>query len=180
MPLLESFDGLGAGFEGPKGTTKFRNPSDNSLAVGPDHIVQIVNSRIAIYTKRAKKYNKSGTVLYGEVATKSVWTGFGGVCEARNNGDAVVRYDQLAGRWLIVMPMFSRIGSDEFPVKTSLARGEPTPPGQLAKAGVASSPGAAAALKELQHIPRARLKQESCDSALHNKQEKAWQRARQE
>jgi hypothetical protein len=146
VPLLESFDGLGAGFEGPHGTTNFRNPSDNSLAVGPDHIVQIVNSRIAIYSKRAKKYDKSGTVLYGEVATKSVWTGFGGVCEARNNGDAVVRYDQLAGRWLIVMPMFLRIRPDEFPGKTDLARGEPVLPGQLAKTGEASSPGAPAAL----------------------------------
>ena len=28
--------------------------------------------------------------------------------EARNNGDAVARYDQLADRWLIVMPIFSR------------------------------------------------------------------------
>jgi len=109
--LLESFDGLGAGFEGPQGTTNFRSPSDDSLAVGPDHIVQIVNSRIAIYSKRGKKYEKSGNVLYGAVATKSLWTGFGGACEARNNGDAVVRYDQLAGRWLIVMPIFSRSGS---------------------------------------------------------------------
>ncbi len=135
VPLLESFDGLGAGFRGPQGTTNFRNPS-----------VQIVNSRIAIYSKRAKKYDKSGTVLYGAVATKLLWTGFGGVCEARNNGDAVVRYDQLAGRWLIVMPIFSRIGPGEFLGKTGLPRGEPVPPGQLAKTGEASSPGAAAAL----------------------------------
>jgi len=146
VPLLESFDGLGSGFEGPQGTTNFRNPSDNSLAVGPDHIVQIVNSRIAIYSKRARKYDKSGTVLYGPVATKSVWAGFGGVCEARNNGDAVVRYDQLAGRWLIVMPIFSRIGPGDFPGKTGLTSGEPVPPGQLARTGEASSPGAAAAL----------------------------------
>ena len=146
LPLIESFDGLGTGFEGPQGTTKFRNPSDNSLAVGPDHILQIVNSRIAIYSKRASKYDKSGTVLYGAVATKSVWTGFGGVCEARNNGDAVVRYDQLAGRWLIVMPIFSRIGPGEFPGETGPAIGQPVPPGQLAKIGEASSPGAATAL----------------------------------
>jgi len=146
VPLIESFDGLGAGFEGPQGTTNFRNPSDSSLAVGPDHIVQIVNSRIAIYSKKGKKYDKTGTVLYGAVATKSVWAGFGGVCEARNSGDAVVRYDQLAGRWLIVMPMFSRIGPDEFPGKTDLAPGEPVPPGQLAKSGQASSPGAATVL----------------------------------
>ena len=141
VPLLESFDGLGAGFEGPQGTTNFRNPSDNSLAVGPDHIVQIVNSRIAIYSKKAKKYDKSGTVLYGAVTTKSVWTGFGGACEARNNGDAVVRYDQLAGRWLIVMPIFSRIGPANFQAKPVRLAAKPVPPGQLAKTGEASSPG---------------------------------------
>jgi hypothetical protein len=146
VPLLESFDGLGTGFEGPQGTTNFRNPSDNSLAVGPNHIVQIVNSRIAVYSKKSKKYDSSGKVLYGAVATKSVWTGFGGACEARNNGDAVVRYDQLAARWLIVMPIFSRIGPSEFPGETGPASGKPLPPGRLAKTGEASSPGAAAAL----------------------------------
>ena len=146
VPMLESFDGLGAGFQGPQGTGSFRNPSDNSLAVGPDHIVQTVNSRIAVYSKKGRKYDKSGTVLYGPVPTKAVWTGSGGVCEARNNGDAVVRYDQLARRWLIVMPIFSRIGPDEFPRKSDLASGEPVPPGELAKAGEASSPGAAAAI----------------------------------
>ncbi len=148
VPLLDSFDGLGSGFAGPQGTANFRNPSDNSLAVGPDHIVQIVNSRIAVYTKKGKKYDKTGAVLYGPVATKEIWAGLGGVCEARNNGDAVVRYDQLAGRWLFVMPIFSRIGPNDFPAKAGLQPGEPVPPGQLAKAGQASSPGAAAAPPE--------------------------------
>lgn len=143
---LESFDGLGAGFSGPQGTTSFRNPSDDSLAVGPDHIVQIVNSRLAIYSKKSRKYKNSGTVLYGAVPTNSVWAGFGGVCEARDNGDAVVRYDQLAGRWLFVMPIFSRIRPGEFPEKSSLARDQPVPPGQLAKSGEQSSPGRPAAL----------------------------------
>jgi hypothetical protein len=46
--LAESFDGLGVGFEGPQGAAAVRNPSDNSLAVGPDHIVQTVNSRMAV------------------------------------------------------------------------------------------------------------------------------------
>ncbi len=144
-PLLESFDGLGAGFEGPQGKTTFRNPSDNSLAVGPHHIMQIVNSRIAIYSKRSEKYGETGTVLYGAVATKSVWAGFGGACEARNNGDAVARYDQLAQRWLIVMPIFSRIGPGEFPGNISLASNKAAPPGQLAKTGQASTSGAASA-----------------------------------
>jgi hypothetical protein len=106
--IAESFDGLGVGFTGPQGTTNLRNPSDNSLAVGPDHIVQIVNTRMAVFTKRGKKFGETGKVLYGPVVTNAVFQGFGGPCETQNNGDAVVRYDQLANRWLIVMPIFRR------------------------------------------------------------------------
>ena len=142
-PMVESFDGLGSGFMGLN-SADFRNPSDNSLAVGPDHIVQIVNSRIAIYSKKGTKYPATGTVLYGTMPTRSVWAGFGGVCEARNNGDAVVRYDQLADRWLIVMPIFSRIDPSEFPERDAVSGSEPVPPGQLAKFGEPSSPGPAA------------------------------------
>ena len=99
--LVASFDGLGVGFDGPQGPAPGRNPSDNSLAVGPDHVVQTVNSRLAIF-------DKAGAVLYGAVPTNTVFHGFGGACEAMNNGDAVVRYDQLAQRWLLVMPLFRR------------------------------------------------------------------------
>jgi hypothetical protein len=106
--LVESFDGLGVGFEGPQGTATLRNPSDNSLAVGRDHIVQTVNSRMAIFSKKGHRYDTTGRVLYGPVVTNNVFRGFGGTCESRNNGDVVVRYDQLADRWLIVMPIFGR------------------------------------------------------------------------
>lgn len=109
--LLASFDGLGEGFVGPQGTATTRNPSDNSLAVGPDHIMQTVNSRMAIFTKKGVKFNETGKVLYGPVETRNVFRGFGGPCEKLNNGDAVVRYDQLADRWLIVMPTFTRLMS---------------------------------------------------------------------
>ena len=106
--IVASFDGLGVGFEGPQGTATLRNPSDNTLAIGPNHIVQIVNSRTAIFTKKGRKYDTTGKVLYGPVETANVFKGFGGQCEATNNGDAVVRYDQIAKRWLIVMPLFRR------------------------------------------------------------------------
>lgn len=101
IEVVESFDGLGSGFIGPQGTTHFRNPSDNSLAVGPNHVVQTVNARMAVFSK-------TGQVLYGPEETRKVFEGFGGPCEAINNGDAVVRYDQLADRWLLVMPTFRR------------------------------------------------------------------------
>jgi hypothetical protein len=106
--LITSFEGLGESFVGPQGTATLRNPSDNSLAVGLDHIVQIVNSRMAIFSKKGKNFSESGRPLYGPVETRNVFRGFGGPCENMNNGDAVVRYDQLANRWLIVMPTFRR------------------------------------------------------------------------
>ena len=105
--LVESFDGLGAGLFA---VSPPRNPSDNSLAVGPDHIIQTVNSQLVVFTKKGKRFDTTGKVLYGPIATNTAFVGFGGVCEARPNGDAVVRYDQLAGRWLIVMPIFRRVG----------------------------------------------------------------------
>ena len=115
VAILASFDGLAG-----------RNPSDNTLAVGPNHVFQIVNSRLAIFTKK-------GEMVYGPAATNVMFTGFGGVCEARSNGDAVVRYDQLAGRWLVVMPIFRRTMFDA----------DRSRPGQPAKPGQAASPGAA-------------------------------------
>ena len=129
--ITASFDGLGVGFTGPQGTATLRNPSDNSLGVGPDHIVQTVNSRMAIFTRKGLRFKETGRVLYGPVNTNNVFRGFGGTCEARNNGDAVVRYDQLARRWLIVMPIFGRAAErpDQPPVWTARAQAYDSPPG---------------------------------------------------
>ena len=140
--LVASFDGLGVGFEGPQGTAALRNPSDNSLAVGPDHIMQTVNTRMAIFTKKGRKYDTTGRVLYGPVPNNTAFKGFGGACEAANNGDTVVRYDQLADRWLIVMPIFRR---------GAVRPDQPQPgragdPAQLSVPGQAGQPGAAVPL----------------------------------
>ncbi len=140
--LVESFDGLGNGFSGPQGVVPVRNPSDNSLAVGPDHIVQTVNGAgMAVFTRKGRKFEATGKVLYGPVRANNVFKGFGGNCEARVSGDVVVRYDQLADRWLIVMPLFSR-----GPARPDQI--EPAPPGvaQLSVPGMANQPGPAAVL----------------------------------
>ncbi len=144
--IVASFDGLGVGFNGPQGTFTGRNPSDNSLAVGPDHIVQIVNTRMAIFTKKGSRFDSTGRVLYGPVETRNAFRGFGGPCDQRNNGDAVVRYDQLADRWLIVMPIFTRIPPSEQSDDRSLPRaGEPA---RKSVPGIAGQPGAAVQLYE--------------------------------
>jgi hypothetical protein len=139
---VASFDGLGVGFEGPHGPSTGRNPSDNSLAVGRDHIVQTVNTRMAIFTKQGKKFPRTGDVLYGAVPNNTVFKGFGGTCEARNNGDTVVRYDQLADRWLIVMPIFRR--SAARPDQPPLWKAGPD--AYLSPPGVRNQPGKAARL----------------------------------
>src|SRR5437867_2238453 len=122
--LVASFDGLGVGLQGPHGRWEPRNPSDNSLAVGRDYVFQIVNTRMAIF-------RKNGEIVYGPVPTNTVFKGFGGACEARNTGDAVVRYDQLADRWLIVMPTFarSRERPDQPPAWKASDRAYISPPG---------------------------------------------------
>jgi hypothetical protein len=142
VELVESFDGLGEGFKGPQGTAQLRNPSDNSLAVGPDHIVQIVNSKMAVFTKKGKKFDTTGKVLYGPVNTGNVFRGFGDFGEI-NNGDAVVRYDQLADRWLIIMPVFRRL-----PFKKNDPPGKGGGPVQVSLRGVEGQPGEARELHQ--------------------------------
>ncbi len=146
--LVASFDGLGASFRGPHGTAALRNPSDNSLAVGPNHIVQTVNSRVAIFTKRGARYDSTGRALYGPLPTNILFRGFGGPCEERLSGDAVVRYDQLARRWLFVLPIFARVRKGEVAPPAPRAgqgarRSEPGQPGQPGPARALEQPPAA-------------------------------------
>lgn len=123
-PAIEpgaSFDGLGEGFTGqelPSGGTSndatagprsaARGGIDISIAVGPDHIFEILNGNMAVFTKKGKKYASTGKLLYGPVPNNTVFSGFGVRCGVSNNSDSVVRYDQLAQRWLIVVPVFTR------------------------------------------------------------------------
>jgi hypothetical protein len=69
-------------------------PPDTTAAVGPAHIVQWVNVMLAVY-------DKSGTLLWGPAAGNTLWQGFGGPCQAQNDGDPVVLYDHLADRWVM-------------------------------------------------------------------------------
>jgi hypothetical protein len=110
--LVTSFEGLGVGFTGPQGTAEARNPSDNSLAAGPNEIVQIVNSHMAIFTKKSTRYPETGKALLGPIVTNTLFAGFGGPCENLISGDAVVRFDQLAQRWLFVLPIFRKPADD--------------------------------------------------------------------
>src|SRR5437867_866233 len=70
------------------------SPPDPNGAVGPSHVVTMSNLHFQIF-------NKSGVSLFGPAANNTLWSGFGGGCQTRNDGDPVVLYDQLADRWLL-------------------------------------------------------------------------------
>ena len=74
-------------------------PPDTVGDVGPKHYIQMVNISFAIY-------DKSGSLLAGPSPINALWAGFGGPCEANNNGDPIVRYDQLADRWVLTQFAF--------------------------------------------------------------------------
>ena len=69
-------------------------PPDTNGDVGPNHYVQMVNLSLQVF-------NKSGGSLYGPVNSNTIWSGFGGPCQTRNDGDPVVLYNSIADRWLL-------------------------------------------------------------------------------
>src|SRR5215213_1138090 len=88
-------EGLGQGFRGPSGTFSVDSaPPDPNGAVGPNNFVEVVNESLAVF-------NKTGTPIYGPVATNTLWSGFGGGCQSNDDGDATVAYDRLADRWIV-------------------------------------------------------------------------------
>jgi subtilase family serine protease len=103
-PVVQRFRGLAAmpaaslSIEGI-GNVNGVLPPDTNAAVGPDHYVQSVNVSFAVYSKGSA--SSAPALLYGPAETSTVWAGFGGPCEGRNDGDAIVMYDHLADRWVL-------------------------------------------------------------------------------
>jgi hypothetical protein len=97
-PPIENFEGLSNNDN--LVLTGFRAlPPDPNGDVGLHHYVQMVNSSFAVFDKK-------GNRLYVG-AGNSLWTGFGGPCEAFRNTDPVVLYDRYADRWLMSILVFS-------------------------------------------------------------------------
>jgi hypothetical protein len=69
-------------------------PPDTNGAVGPNHYVQWNNLVF-------KVFHKDGTTALGPLPGTTLFSGFGAPCEANNDGDPLVLYDQLADRWLL-------------------------------------------------------------------------------
>jgi hypothetical protein len=91
-----SFAGIG---QGDYGFTDAYAPPDTNGAVGATQYVQWVNVNFAVFDK------STHALVFGPVAGNTIWSGFGGGCQANNNGDPIVQYDKAANRW--IMTQFS-------------------------------------------------------------------------
>jgi hypothetical protein len=91
-PTGLSFDGVGVGLAGfvPSG-----NPPDTNGRVGAKQYVQWNNSSFAVFNKT------TGALLFGPAAGNTLFQSLGGDCATHNDGDPVVSFDILAGRWVI-------------------------------------------------------------------------------
>ncbi len=93
-----SVDGIGQGLTGPNGTYSVDSvPPDTDVAVGTTQVVSLDNTAFAVFDKT------SGAVTAGPYNTNALWSalGTGSICESENDGDGIVKFDQLAQRWLI-------------------------------------------------------------------------------
>ena len=91
-PTGLNFDGVGVGLAGfsPSG-----NPPDVNGRVGSTQYVQWNNTSFAVFNKT------TGALEYGPAAGNTLFQALGGVCASHNDGDPVVSYDILAGRWVL-------------------------------------------------------------------------------
>jgi hypothetical protein len=106
----------GVSFNGMTNTST-TTPPDTNGDVGPNHYVQMVNTRFQIF-------NKTGTSVFGPASINTLWAGFGGACQTENAGDPVVLYDQLANRWLLTQ--FTAAGPTYFNCVALSTSGDPT------------------------------------------------------
>jgi hypothetical protein len=71
------------------------NPPDTNGRVGSKQYVQWNNTSFAVFDKT------DGHLLYGPAAGNTLFQPLGGECAIHNDGDPVVSYDILSGRWIL-------------------------------------------------------------------------------
>src|SRR6185295_14537710 len=91
-PAGLSFEGIGVGLAGFSPSS---NPPDVNGRVGATQYVQWNNTSFAVFNKT------TGALQYGPAAGNTLFQALGGACASHNDGDPVVSYDILAGRWVL-------------------------------------------------------------------------------
>ena len=91
-PTGVSFEGVGVGLGA---FNPGSNPPDVNGRVGATQYVQWNNTSFAVFDKT------TGALEYGPAAGNTLFQALGGACASHNDGDPVVSYDILAGRWVL-------------------------------------------------------------------------------
>lgn len=89
MALTSGFDGVGTG----NGYTVNAAPPDTNGSVGLTQYVQWVNEAFAIFDKT------TGAMIGTPKLGNTLWAGFGGGCQANNDGDPIILWDKISQRW---------------------------------------------------------------------------------
>jgi hypothetical protein len=74
-------------------------PPDTEGVVGATQYVQYVNTAYEVYDKT------TGASVLGPLAGNAIWSGFGS-CGRNDDGDPIVTYDKVAGRWFFGQNVF--------------------------------------------------------------------------
>lgn len=97
-------------------------PPDTQGDIGPNHYFQWNNIGIRIF-------NRSGQTVYGPVNGNTLFAGFTGTeCVAENDGDPIVLYDHLSGRWLASQFAVPGIGVPSGPTHQCIAISQTSDP----------------------------------------------------
>jgi hypothetical protein len=106
---IQNFDGICLPFGPPCNEASSCSclPPDTNGEVGATQYVQTVNSDFAVYSK-------TGVVLRTATPINQLWANTSGECKTHNDGDPVVVYDQLAGRWLISQFIATPSGDERY------------------------------------------------------------------
>src|SRR5215831_6283339 len=102
-PTGLNFLGVGVGLAG---FVPSSNPPDTNGRVGAKQYVQWNNTSFAVFDKT------TGALLFGPAAGNTLFQSLGGACAVHNDGDPVVSFDILAGRW--VLSQFAVVASPDF------------------------------------------------------------------
>ena len=108
-PITAAMPGTNLNFDGVPfpGVACNCAPPDTNGEVGATQYVQIVNEGYQVFNK------STGASQLGPSGIATLWQGFGGVCETSGDGDPVVLYDQIAGRWIISQFAGASVPTDE-------------------------------------------------------------------
>src|SRR5438874_6208118 len=92
-------------------------PPDTNAAIGDTQIVEWVNLCYSVYDKT------TGSLIAGPFGGNHFWAGFGGVCQADNDGDPIIQWDKANHVWVASQNVFGPFSTCVAVSKTNDATG---------------------------------------------------------